>query len=174
MGILIVDDSPDNLDPLVFLLETHGYNDLRTAKSAREAFDHLGLEDVDSSGRGIEVILMDIRMPEMDGIQACRAIKAKERLKDIPVIMLTGQTNEKDVETAFASGATDFIAKPVAVVELLARLRSALILKREMDRRKSREHQLLQVTRKTGGSQPGIAAAFFTGRADGNRQPPPV
>ncbi|MBV9125987.1 MAG: diguanylate cyclase [Planctomycetes bacterium] len=146
MSILLVDDSQDNIHPLKLLLETTGYSELLTARSASEAFEQLGMEDPQSAGRGVEVILMDIKMPGLDGIEACRRIKEDRRLRDIPIIMVTGQTEETDLEAAFAAGANDYITKPIKVVELLARLRSSLNLKREMDTRKYREQELLRVT----------------------------
>jgi len=146
MSILIVDDSPDNLRPLQVLLESSGHREVLTARSAAEAFARLGMNDRGSAA-GIDVILMDIRMPGMDGIEACRRIKSDERFRDTPVIMVTGQTDEKDLEAAFDAGATDYLTKPVKVVELLARLRAALALKREMDCRKLREQELVRATR---------------------------
>ncbi|HEV3257583.1 MAG TPA: diguanylate cyclase [Gemmataceae bacterium] len=146
MGILIVDDSLDNLRPLQVLLEAAGHHQVVTARSAGEAFARLGMKDAAGAAAGIDVILMDIRMPGMDGIEACRRIKADERFRDTPVIMVTGQTDEKDLEAAFNAGATDYLTKPVKVVELLARLHAALALKREMDCRKLREQELLRAT----------------------------
>lgn len=82
----------------------------------------------------------------MDGREACRIIKSAEYLQDIPVITVTSLTEIEHLEKAFAAGATDYITKPVNKVELLARIRSALKLKYEMDRRKAREQKLLEVT----------------------------
>jgi diguanylate cyclase (GGDEF)-like protein len=146
MAILIVDDSPDNRLPLKTILRKAGYTDLLTAESAREAFRHLGMDDPVNAHHGIDVILMDIMMPEMDGIEACRRIKAVSRLRDIPVIMVTSHGESRDIEGAFNAGAMDYITKPVNVVELLARLGSALSLKREMDCRKKREDELVRLT----------------------------
>lgn len=147
MGVLIVDDAPDNRAPLKAILERAGYNEVQTAASAFEAFTLLGMMNPAGGDRGIDVILMDVMMPGMDGIEACRRIKTVASLRDIPVIMVTSHTESRDVEAAFNAGAMDFIAKPVNVIELLARLRSALSLKREMDVRKRREQDLLHVTR---------------------------
>ncbi len=161
MSILIVDDSRFNLLLLKTILQEAGFTDIHTAGSAAEAFRQLGMKqdgakDAQSADEGksepeettdVELILMDIVMPEMDGIEACRRIKASEKLRDIPVIMVTASTEIGSLETAFAAGAIDYISKPLNKVELLARIRSALTLKREMDRRKQREKELLEVTR---------------------------
>jgi diguanylate cyclase (GGDEF)-like protein len=91
---------------------------------------------------------MDIVMPQMSGIDACRAIKANERLRDIPIIMVTGMSADDDLAEAFAAGAMDYVTKPIKVVELLARLRSALALKHELDNRRAHEIELVEMTRK--------------------------
>jgi DNA-binding response OmpR family regulator len=85
---------------------------------------------------------MDILMPEMDGVAACRQIKQTEHLRDIPIIMVTAKNDLTNLKEAFSAGAMDYINKPINGVELLARVTSALTLKREMDRRKEREADL--------------------------------
>jgi diguanylate cyclase (GGDEF)-like protein len=152
MSILIVDDSRFNLLLLKSILQEAGFSDIQTATSAAEAFRLLGMGDAakpdQDTATDVELILMDVVMPEMDGIEACRRIKAHEKLSDLPVIIVTANTEMNILETAFAAGATDYIPKPLNKVELLARIRNALALKREMDRRKQREKELLEVTRK--------------------------
>jgi len=86
-------------------------------------------------------------MPQVDGIEACRRIKAHEKLRDIPIIMVTARTEESDLAEAFAAGAIDYITKPIKVIEMLARLRSALTLKHELDGRRARQQELVEVTR---------------------------
>jgi diguanylate cyclase (GGDEF)-like protein len=147
MGILIVEDSPDMALSLKTLLEAEGYQDVFTAHSAKQAYRLLGLEDGGQAPRPIDVILMDVRMPGINGVEACRHIKAQPRLADIPILIVTGAIEEADLEVAFAAGATDYITKPIKYPELLARLRSALALKRELDGRKAREQALLDMAR---------------------------
>jgi len=88
-------------------------------------------------------------MPGLDGVEACRRIKAVERFRDTPIIMVTAMSEAGFLEAAFAAGAVDYLTKPVNRVELLARVRSALRLKREMDRRKAREQELEQALRES-------------------------
>src|SRR5262249_32268612 len=93
-----------------------------------------------------DLILMDIVMPEMDGIEACRRMKVYDPLKDVPIIIVTASTDVEALQLAFSAGAMDFITKPLRKIELITRVRSALKLKHEMDHRKAREQDLLQVT----------------------------
>jgi response regulator RpfG family c-di-GMP phosphodiesterase len=85
---------------------------------------------------------MDVLMPEQDGVEACREIKGRDHLRDIPIIMVTAKSDLSNLQAAFAAGAVDYITKPVNHVELLARVSSALTLKQEMDCRKTRELEL--------------------------------
>ena len=145
MSILIVDDTAFQRHTLATLLETHGYADVHTAESAAEAFGYLGIVGPGRPIPDIDLVLMDVRMPEMDGISACRRIKSVSQLRDIPVIMVTSSDETVDLQLAFDAGAMDYLIKPPNEVELVARVRSALKLKHEIDRRKAREQELLEL-----------------------------
>lgn len=147
MSILIVDDAEDMRVSLRRVLEAEGFPEVTTAGSAREAFELLGMDQPAPALAGVDVILMDLSMPELDGVEACQRIKRHPRLADIPVLMVTGRTEDKALEAAFAAGAADYIRKPIHPVELLARLRSAVTLKHELDCRRLRERELLAATR---------------------------
>ena len=146
MAILIVDDSRDEQELLSTRLRAAGYGSLMVADSAEAA---LGMLDQDRAGLKtgeIDLILMDIMLPGIDGLEACRRIKATEGLQDIPLIVITVKTDEKDLLTAFAAGAMDYIRKPVNPAELVARVSSALGLREERNARKAREQELLMRT----------------------------
>ena len=144
MSILIVDDSTDQQLLLRTILNKAGHQDLLVVESAAAAYDHLGIDHPEPRGHchSIDLILMDFLMPGIDGVAATRHIKSMDTLQDIPVIMVTAKTDLGNLQAAFSAGAMDFITKPVNSVELLARVNSALMLKKEMDCRKAREQDL--------------------------------
>ena len=144
MSILVVDDTPETLKMLQVILESAGYERIQLAGSAQEAFQHLGMGDRSKDAADVELIFMDVVMPEIDGVEACRQIKTVDRFRDLPVIMVTAKTEAGFLDAAFAAGAHDYITKPVNRLELLTRMRSALRLKREIERRKAREKELEQ------------------------------
>ncbi len=142
MSILIDDDSPDQQLLLKSMLTKAGHQELIVVDSASSAYAHLGTDAPQGETHPIDLILMDFLMPGTDGVAATRHIKSFDHLRDIPVIVVTAKTDLGNLQAAFAAGAMDFINKPVNSVELLARVNSALTLKKEMDCRKTREQEL--------------------------------
>lgn len=143
MRILVVDDNDDHRDLAEAALLSAGYTEVELANSAWHA---LKLLDVGSTAGGeptVDLILLDIIMPEMDGIEACARIRNDARYADIPIIMVTSLDDMDSLANAFVAGATDYVTKPVNRIELVARVRAALKLKAELDRRQSRERELL-------------------------------
>ncbi len=143
--ILVVEDSPLMRSMLIRLLGRVGHTDVLTADSGESAFAILRCAD-DTNPSSIDLILMDMVLPDLDGITAITTLQASEQLKKIPVIMVTAMHDPETLRSAFEAGATDFITKPINEVELLARVGAALRLKNEIDRREARERDLLLVS----------------------------
>jgi CheY-like chemotaxis protein len=142
MRILIVDDSEMSRQLLHVWLTGAGYTDVMAVDSGIAALER-ATNPFAPRETDIDLILLDIEMAGMNGIDTCRRLRAEPHLQDTPVIMVTGNTGSYTLADAFSAGAMDYIIKPVQKVELLARVRSALTLKRETDARKAREAQLL-------------------------------
>ena len=123
--ILCVDDEPANLSLLEGILTPLGYRVLY-AQNGIEALAILMAESVD-------LVLLDLMMPEVDGFEVCRRIKTDEHLREIPVIMLTGCTAKEDRIQAIETGVDDFICKPFDKVEVLARVAMLLQVKKIND-----------------------------------------
>ena len=114
-------------------------------------------------------MLLDIVMPEMDGVEACARIRNDARYADLPIIMVTSLDDMNSLANAFVAGATDYITKPVNRVELVARVRAALRLKQELDRRQARERELLSFLSNWGDRRANLlideATGLFVGEA---------
>ncbi|MCK8826794.1 response regulator [Natroniella acetigena] len=107
MGILIVDDSQSLRLLLAQIFKEEGYQKLYFASSAQETFATLKLQE--KKGNRIDLILLDIVMPEMNGIEVCQKLKQEPNLKSIPVIMVTSKTDVSSLERAFSAGAIDYL-----------------------------------------------------------------
>ncbi|MEI6126288.1 MAG: response regulator, partial [Pseudomonadota bacterium] len=114
--ILIVDDDMRNVYALSSVIEEKGM-DVVIAKNGRECLAQL------NDHKDVDLILMDIMMPEMDGYETTRAIRAKEGVKKLPIIALTAKAMRGDRDKCVAAGASDYLAKPVDIEKLLSMLR---------------------------------------------------
>jgi two-component system, sensor histidine kinase and response regulator len=121
-SVLVVDDTIENLRLLTSLLTDQGL-EVRPVTSGRQALQAVASDPPD-------LILLDITMPDMDGLEVCTRLKAAEQSRDIPVIFLTALTDMTDKVTAFAAGGVDYITKPFQIEEVLARVRVHLALRR--------------------------------------------
>ncbi|MEG4988592.1 EAL domain-containing protein [Microcoleus sp. BR0-C5] len=122
-SVLIVDDEPDNFDVIETLLNDRHYQ-LHYAASGQEAIDSLNIFEPD-------VILLDVMMPGMDGIEVCQRIKAMPKWEALPIVMVTALTTKTELARCLTAGADDFISKPVNRLELTARVRSMLRIHRQ-------------------------------------------
>lgn len=120
-NILVVDDTPDNLRLLVGLLSEQGYQ-VRPVPNGKLALS--GAQAIPP-----DLILLDVMMPEMDGYETCRRLKASPKTKHIPIIYLTAKASTEDIVKGFNLGAVDYVTKPFNQTELLARVDTHLSLK---------------------------------------------
>ena len=119
--ILIVDDEPINLDILQTRLSVHGY-EILTATDGEEAL-------AVATAQRPDLILLDIMMPKMDGIDVCRRLKADASLPFMPIILVTAKADSKDVVAGLEAGADEYLTKPVDQAALVARVKSMLRIK---------------------------------------------
>ena len=124
--ILCVDDEPQNLKLLEALLSTRGYEVLKAA-NGQEALERINEQSID-------IVLLDVMMPEMDGYEVCRKIKDDERQRHVPVVMITSLSSKEDRIKGIEAGAEDFISKPFDQAEVLARIKMLLKIKVLNDR----------------------------------------
>jgi len=169
MRILVVDDSEDSRDLTEGALLSAGYTDIVTAGSGWEALKVLDIGKTTEEKPAIDIVLLDIVMPEMDGVEACARIRNDVRYADLPILMVTSLDDMDSLNNAFVAGATDYITKPINRVELVARVRAALKLKHELDRRQEREVELLSFLSNWGDRRNGLwideATGLFVGEA---------
>jgi len=128
-SILIVDDQPDNLRTLAAILQGQGYKVRKAISGA------MALETVYSDPPNL--ILLDIRMPQMDGYEVCAALKAAPNSQGIPIIFLSALSDTADKVKAFSMGGADYITKPFQAEEVLARIGHQLMIQEQ-------RHQLQQ------------------------------
>ena len=119
-NILVVDDTLANLQLLVEILTEHGYK-VRPAKDGLQALSAAQVASID-------LILLDINMPQMDGYEVCTRLKADAKTRDIPVIFISALNDLFDKVKAFEVGGVDYITKPFQVEEVLARVKTHLAL----------------------------------------------
>jgi two-component system, sensor histidine kinase and response regulator len=125
-SILVIDDEPDNFDVIEALLPNESYR-LHYASSGENAIAALDKFDPD-------VILLDVMMPGLDGIEVCKRIKLMSQWQAVPIVMVTALSGKEDLARCLAAGADDFICKPVNGLELRARVNSMLRIKKQHDR----------------------------------------
>ncbi len=116
--VLVVDDDPVTVRYISAIVEKIGFKS-SSASSGKECID------ICQTTQPV-MVLLDINMPGMNGIEACRRLKSDTVTKDIPVIFITAFTDDAAMEDAFKSGGTDFIRKPVNPIELIARVKSVM------------------------------------------------
>lgn len=144
-NILVVDDTPANLHLLVKLLSEHGYK-VRPAPGGKHALA------VVQTGQ-IDLVLLDIMMPEMDGYEVCRQFKAQAATRDIPIIFLSALNDTFDKVKAFELGGVDYITKPFQAEEVLARVHTHLTIRKLQQELEARNRELARLVNIDGLTQ---------------------
>jgi adenylate cyclase len=132
--ILVVDDMPQNLDLLARRLASQGY-EVATASDGEEALARV-------SELAPDLVLLDVMMPRMDGIEVVRRLKADPSHRHIPVILVTAKSDPRDVVEGLNAGGDDYLTKPIDHAALLARVRSMLRIKTLHDRVQDQAREL--------------------------------
>jgi two-component system phosphate regulon response regulator PhoB len=133
---LIVEDENEIADLVKFHLEREGMQ-VSVARNGRKAIEM-------AQGSGFDLIVLDLMLPDLDGLEICRRLKGQDRTKEIPVVMLTARGEESDIVAGLEMGADDYVTKPFSPRVLMARLRNAL--------------------RKTGATEPTERISLVNGR----------
>ena len=133
---LIVEDENEIADLVKFHLERDGMQ-VSVARNGRKAIEMV-------QGAGYDLIVLDLMLPDLDGLEICRRLKGQDRTKEIPVVMLTARGEESDIVAGLEMGADDYVTKPFSPRVLMARLRNAL--------------------RKTGAKEPTERISLVNGR----------
>ncbi|HSB79236.1 MAG TPA: response regulator [Candidatus Methylomirabilis sp.] len=123
--VLVVDDNPENLDIFQARLARHGY-EILTAKDGEEAL-------ATARATGPDLILLDIMMPKLDGIEVCRRLRADPSFPFVPIILVTAKADSKDIVAGLEAGADEYLTKPVDQAALVARVKSMLRIKQLHD-----------------------------------------
>ena len=121
MAVLLVNDSPDDLRLVESYPKSAGY-DVVTANSAEGALRYLAGLSEGKPGIAIDLILLDVKMPGFDGLDACIRIKAMKPFEEVPILMVSVNTTSGTIQLAFRRGAVNYIGKPVIKAELLAKV----------------------------------------------------
>ncbi|NRA63919.1 MAG: diguanylate cyclase [Pseudobacteriovorax sp.] len=147
MGILVIDANPIHLDRVIGILKSSGYGEIFSFQSVQDARRSMIGEERTSLNAmlGIDLVLVDVT-GDPEGFHFVDKIRRSPVYKDIPVVVMCEGNRSEAISSAFAYGATDFISKPVDITELKARARSGIKLKYEIERRKARERELIEVT----------------------------
>ncbi len=136
-NILIVDDEKFNIEVVAGFLEEESYS-LSFASNGKNALKGAFSKEFD-------LILLDINMPEMDGFEVCRRLKNDEKTKDIPIIFLSAYNDVETITEAFKFGAVDYISKPLNGLELIARVKTHIQLRKLIKELKAKQEKLAQL-----------------------------
>lgn len=135
--ILIIDDDYINIASLINILSTEKYSIIAEIEGVKAL-------DIISKNKEIDLVIVDVMMPKISGFEVCKKIREKRSLYDLPVIMLTAQSNNEAILTGLEVGANDFLSKPFDISELKARVKTSLQLKKSVQHALNVETAFLQ------------------------------
>ena len=153
MAILLVDDSPDDCLLVGAYLKSANYT-VVTKNSAKEALHYLGRLAEGDPLAPIDLIMLDVKMPGFDGLDACTRIKSMKQFEAVPILMVSADTTSGTIQLAFRRGATDYIRKPVIKAELLSKV--AMVLRFEEDARHRVQAQKMALPKANTQAPPTI------------------
>lgn len=145
LSLVIVDDDPNMRNLLERFLKGDGYENIEMFETAEDFLARFG--DLDYKPE-IDLVLMDVVLPDINGLEAVEKFKQNEVCQDIPVLAITAQDEPETIKEAFESGCVDYISKPLNKIELLARVDLALRLKNTVDELRNKNQQLEQARSK--------------------------
>jgi len=134
--IVVVDDNPSNIQVIGAVLEEHDYEPAVFTDGLR------ALNFIEKEGANIDLILLDVMMPTINGIDLCKKIKATDKTNGLPVMFLTGKTSTTDIVQGFMAGAIDYVTKPFNMVELLSRVKTQVSLRHIQRQLEEKNHML--------------------------------
>jgi diguanylate cyclase (GGDEF)-like protein len=145
INILVVDDDRDMRMLLESYLKKLEVEKINFTDSAKETYQLLNLTDLKADSE-VDLIILDIILGEENGIDICRKIKKHPAYQEIPIIMITAQKESGFLKEAFEAGAMDYLKKPIKKIEFMARVNSAIRLRKETKARIEREKELLKLS----------------------------
>ncbi|QQN74228.1 two-component system response regulator [Croceicoccus sp. YJ47] len=143
--ILVVDDVPESALITKAMLTKGGFDHIDIARGGRDALRMCGIGDDGGTAafaHSYALVVLDIRMPDIDGLEVCARMRLSRHTRRLPILMLTATNDAETLNQAFMAGADDFLTKPINDVRLLARIRTLLRMQRERERRALREEEL--------------------------------
>ena len=112
--ILLVEDNPNDVELTLHAFERHKLaNAIQVARDGQEALDYLSGIDGNGGNQRPKVVLLDLKLPKVDGLEVLRAIRASEQLRTLPVVMLTSSCEERDIVESYDLGVNSYLVKPI-------------------------------------------------------------
>lgn len=162
MKVLAVDDDLDILQLLTEVLRAGGFTNLVACSSAKEALEVISHVDVP-----FDCFLLDIQMNDMDGIELTSKIRALEAYRRTPILMMTAMSERSYIDRAFAAGASDYITKPFAIVDIHSRLRLIQSLITERQQKEDRNPAVQTTSRSSIVTTADLERRFLLQEIDG-------